>query len=176
MEGGGINLRSSNEGSNVRYVPVESGMKKVDDGLVMEGKQKSNNMNKGKGISNVNGNSSKNVKSKNDINVKNSFEVLANDNPDKVDTGSDEWNKMRKKIDLACDLNMQIAESEKSRWSKDLVKYYNDKCNTKAKNNLMESLKWRVMGNGCFMSKFPESQAKLIAQILPKIVPGLGEK
>lgn len=34
--------------------------------------------------------------------------------------------------------------SEKTRWSKDLVKYYNDKCNAKAKHKLMEGLRWRV--------------------------------
>ena len=51
---------------------------------------------------------------------------------------------MRKKIDLACDLGMQIAESEKSKWSKDLSKYYEDKSNAKFKSRMMEGLKWRI--------------------------------
>ena len=80
----------------------------------------------------------------NDINIKNSFDVLAREDINEVEVGSDEWVQMKKKIDLACDLGMSIAESEKLRWSKDLKKYHEDKCSTKANNKMMEGLKWRI--------------------------------
>ncbi|PWA35274.1 zinc knuckle CX2CX4HX4C [Artemisia annua] len=105
---GGMAQRNTNEGNNLRFVPVESSAKKLDDALIMEGKCK------------------------------------AKESVDSVDVGSDEWVQMRSKIDLACELGMEIAESEKIRWSKDLDKYYKDKCNAKAKNKLMEGLRWRV--------------------------------
>ncbi|PWA76577.1 hypothetical protein CTI12_AA232490 [Artemisia annua] len=79
-----------------------------------------------------------------DLNTKNKFDVLAKDGIDEVEIGSDEWIQMRKKIDLACDLGMTVADSEKSRWSKDLKKYYEEKCNNKAKGRMMEGLKWRI--------------------------------
>ncbi|PWA40894.1 zinc knuckle CX2CX4HX4C [Artemisia annua] len=141
---GGMAQRNTNEGNNLRFVPVESSAKKVDDALIMEGKYKGNNMNKGKGIVGGNEKTNNNVKPKKNVNVKNSFDVLAKESVDSVDVGSDEWVQMRSKIDLACELGMEIAESEKIRWSKDLDKYYKDKCNAKAKNKLMEGLRWRV--------------------------------
>ncbi|PWA97399.1 RpoB, chloroplast [Artemisia annua] len=101
--------------------------------------------NKGKGISSGSKVDLKTKVSKqNDINTKNSFGVLEKESMNDVEVGSDEWVQMRKKIDLACDLGMQIAEGEKSRWSKDLKKYYEDKCNSKAKSRMMEGLKWRI--------------------------------
>ncbi|GJW77555.1 hypothetical protein Tco_0139237 [Tanacetum coccineum] len=61
-----------------------------------------------------------------------------------VEIGGDEWVQMKGKIDFACNLGMQIGESEKCRWSKDLVKYYEDKCKDKARTNMVEALKWRT--------------------------------
>ncbi|PWA39662.1 ATPase, F1/V1/A1 complex, alpha/beta subunit, Zinc knuckle CX2CX4HX4C [Artemisia annua] len=123
---------------------VENISKKVDDGLVMDGKTKDITQNKGKGVLGPKENNNGMTKAKNVVNMKNSFDVLAKDGIDCVDVGSDEWVQMRKKIDLACDLGMQIADSEKRRWSNDLRKYYEDKCNAKAKNKLMDGLKWRI--------------------------------
>ncbi|PWA80933.1 ATPase, F1/V1/A1 complex, alpha/beta subunit, Zinc knuckle CX2CX4HX4C [Artemisia annua] len=141
---GSMAQRGSNESNNVKYVPVENISKKVDDGLVMDGKTKDNTQNKGKGVLGPKENNNGKTKAKNIVNMKNSFDVLAKDGIDCVDVGSDEWVQMRKKIDLACDLGMQIADSEKRRWSNDLRKYYEDKCNAKAKNKLMDGLKWRI--------------------------------
>ena len=99
---------------------------------------------KGNGTSTTKMNSSSQNKKQNGINTKNSFDVLNSENTNGVEIGSDEWMQMRNKIDLACDLGMQIGESEKLRWSKDLKKYYDEKCKAKTKGKLMESLKWRV--------------------------------
>ncbi|PWA61292.1 hypothetical protein CTI12_AA374240 [Artemisia annua] len=142
IQGRGVMVqRGANESNNVKYVPVENIGKKVDDGLIMDGKTKDNTQNKGKGVSGPKEINNGKAKAKNVVNMKNSFDVLAKDGMDCVDVGSDEWVQMRKKIDLACDLGMQIADSEKRRWSNDLRKYYDDKCNAKAKNKLMEGLK-----------------------------------
>ncbi|PWA42018.1 Phytosulfokine [Artemisia annua] len=51
MQGrGGMFQRSGNENYNVKYVPVESSGKKVDDGIVMKDKNMDNAQNKGKGV------------------------------------------------------------------------------------------------------------------------------
>ncbi|PWA43665.1 Zinc knuckle CX2CX4HX4C [Artemisia annua] len=139
----GMVQRGGNENFNVKYVPVENGGRKIDDGMVMEGKINENTQNKGKGIFGANDVVGK-AKTKNVTSVKNTFEVLAKEGVDSVDVGSDEWVQMKSKIDLACGLGMSIAESEKIRWSEDLVKYYNDKCNAIPKSKLMEGLKWRI--------------------------------
>ncbi|PWA75844.1 hypothetical protein CTI12_AA240700 [Artemisia annua] len=136
---GGLNQRNGREGNNGRYVPVEGNGKKIDDGLVMEGNSRGNN-NKGKEIAKSNEVMKNQAKQQNDINMKNSFNVLANEGVNDVEVGSDEWVQMRSKIDLACDLGMQIAEEEKSRWSMDLKKYYEDKCNAKVKGRMMEGI------------------------------------
>ncbi|PWA81746.1 hypothetical protein CTI12_AA183950 [Artemisia annua] len=141
---GGMTQRGGNEGINMRFIPVESGVRKVDECLIMDGKNKNTNMNKGKGVADANNKTNNHVKQKKDISVKNSFDVLAKESMDSVDIGSDEWVQLRSKIDLSCKLGMEIVESEKTRWSKDLVKYYKDKCNEKAKQKLMEGLRWRI--------------------------------
>ncbi|PWA99170.1 hypothetical protein CTI12_AA010980 [Artemisia annua] len=69
----GVFQRGGNESYNVKYVPVENGGRKIDDGLVMEGKTKENILNKGKGISGVNDIVGK-AKTKNVTSVKNTFE------------------------------------------------------------------------------------------------------
>ncbi|PWA63808.1 ATPase, F1/V1/A1 complex, alpha/beta subunit, Zinc knuckle CX2CX4HX4C [Artemisia annua] len=138
MGRGGVNQRYGKEVSNVRNVMVENVGKKVDDGLVLDGN------NKGKGVPVAKMDPKNKNKKQNDIATKNSFDVLAGGNNNEVEVGSDEWCQMRKKIDLACDLGMQIAESEKLRWSKDLKKYFDDKCTVKANSKLVEGLKWRI--------------------------------
>ncbi|PWA41179.1 hypothetical protein CTI12_AA556000 [Artemisia annua] len=117
---GGVTQRGSNENYNMKFVPMENNGRKIDDGLVMDDKAKKNSMNKGKGIAGGNDNNGQ-IKTKNVTSVKTSFDVLAKegvDSVDCVDVGSDEWVQMRSKIDLACELGMAIAESEKVRWSK----------------------------------------------------------
>ncbi|PWA81144.1 hypothetical protein CTI12_AA189710 [Artemisia annua] len=100
---GGLNQRNGREGNNGRYVPVEG-----------NGNSKGNN-NKGKEIAKSNEVMKNQAKQQNDINMKDSFNVLANEGMNEVEVGSDEWVQMRSKIDLACDLGMQIVEEEKSR-------------------------------------------------------------
>ncbi|PWA80771.1 zinc knuckle CX2CX4HX4C [Artemisia annua] len=114
MQGrGGFTQRGGNENYNVKYVPAENSGRKIDDGLVMEGKAKNNLMNKEKGISGVNENNGQ-TKTKNVTSVKNSFDVLAKegvDSVDSVDVGSDEWVQMRSKFDLACELVLKLRIS-----------------------------------------------------------------
>ncbi|PWA59690.1 hypothetical protein CTI12_AA388830 [Artemisia annua] len=131
------------EGNNGRYVPMEGNGKKIDDGLVMEGNNRGNNL-QGKGVSNSNEVVKNKAKQHNDINTENSFYVLANEGMEEVKVRSDEWVPMRSKLDLACELGMQIADGEKFRWSMDLKKYYDDKCNAKVKGRMIEGLNWRI--------------------------------
>ncbi|GJZ76220.1 RNA-directed DNA polymerase, eukaryota, reverse transcriptase zinc-binding domain protein [Tanacetum coccineum] len=51
---------------------------------------------------------------------------------------------MRSKIDLACELGMQIDDNEKKRWYGDLKKYYDDKCEANIKKNMISGLTWRI--------------------------------
>ncbi|PWA46276.1 zinc knuckle CX2CX4HX4C [Artemisia annua] len=119
------------KGKSVEENNVKHNENSVDEGKWQDVRKFANN---GAGTSKENGNQSNgyygNRGAKEDIN--------------EVEVGSDEWVQMRKKIDLACDLGMSIAESEKLRWSKDLKKYHEDKCSTKANNKMMEGLKWRI--------------------------------
>ncbi|PWA70984.1 hypothetical protein CTI12_AA285500 [Artemisia annua] len=114
MGRGNMSQRNSYENNGVRFVQVENGANKVDETQVWETKNKSKQDNKGKSVSVSN-------------------EGLNNKNKEVVEEGSDEWVQMWKKIDLACDLGMQIADSEKTKWSEDLKKYYTDKCDAKPK-------------------------------------------
>ncbi|PWA89874.1 hypothetical protein CTI12_AA106820 [Artemisia annua] len=125
MGRGNMSQRNSYGNNGVRFVQVENGANKVDETQVWETKNKSKQDNKGKSVSVSN-------------------EGLNNKNKEVVEEGSDEWIQMRKKIDLACDLGMQIVDSEKTKWSEDLKKYYTDKCDAKAKGKMMEGLKWRI--------------------------------
>ncbi|PWA52672.1 hypothetical protein CTI12_AA451060 [Artemisia annua] len=137
-----VNQRSNYENHSMRYVQVEGGVKTVDEAQVWETKNKGNQGNKGKNVLNSNDGLSNKNKGEKKISIQNSFGVLANE---VVEEGSVEWSQMRKKIDLACDLGMQIAESEKTKWSDDLRKYYEGKCAAKAKGKMMEGLKWRIL-------------------------------
>ncbi|GJZ52154.1 RNA-directed DNA polymerase, eukaryota, reverse transcriptase zinc-binding domain protein [Tanacetum coccineum] len=116
-EGGGVYQRVNNEIKNNKNVAVKRSRQVVDGVQVMEDE------NSGKWV------------------IRNSFGVLSDDT---VEVGSDEWNQIKSKIDLACDLGMQIDSNEKKRWPKDLSKYYKDKCDAKVKVNMIERLKWRI--------------------------------
>ncbi|PWA39596.1 hypothetical protein CTI12_AA570360 [Artemisia annua] len=141
---GDMAQRSGKEVESMKYVPVSNGGKKVDEGIIFDSNSKDGNGNINKEASTSKGNVKKKVIKQNEIKMKNSFGVLASEEIDDVEVGSEEWTQMRKKIDLACDLGMQIAESEKLRWSNDLSKYYEDKCNANARNRMIEGLKWRI--------------------------------
>ncbi|GKC74586.1 RNA-directed DNA polymerase, eukaryota, reverse transcriptase zinc-binding domain protein [Tanacetum coccineum] len=54
-------------------------------------------------------------------------------------------NVLNNKINLACDLRMKIADNEKKIWSKDLRKYYDDKCTMKTKANMIEKVDTMIM-------------------------------
>ncbi|PWA76246.1 hypothetical protein CTI12_AA234500 [Artemisia annua] len=130
MGRGNMSQRNSYENNGVRFVQVESEANKVDETQVWETKNKNKQDNKGKSASVSNESLNNKNKVQKNISTYNSFDVLAKE---MVEEGSDEWVQMRKKIDLACDLGMQIADSEKTKWSEDLKKYYKDKCDAKAK-------------------------------------------
>ncbi|GJZ68963.1 probable L-cysteine desulfhydrase, chloroplastic [Tanacetum coccineum] len=97
--------------------------------------------NKGENVDNAKSGSVKKTNEKTRVTIKISFDALVDES---VEIGGDEWVQMRGKMDLATELGMQIDESEKKRWSKDLIKYYADKCEAKARQNLIAGLKWRI--------------------------------
>ncbi|PWA99896.1 zinc knuckle CX2CX4HX4C [Artemisia annua] len=142
MSRGGMSQRGNKYNNVVKNMNLENNGKKVDEGIIIDSNSK--NDKKGKGVSGSKVEVKNKVNKQSDLNTKNKFDVLAKDGMNEVEIGSEEWIQMRKKIDLACDLGMIVADSEKSRWSKDLKKYYEEKCNNKAKGRMMEGLKWRI--------------------------------
>ncbi|PWA56001.1 zinc knuckle CX2CX4HX4C [Artemisia annua] len=134
--------RGNKDNNVVKNMNLENDGKKVDEGIILDSNNK--NDKKGKGVSGSKVELKNKVNKQSDLNTKNKFDVLAKDGMDEVEIGSEEWIQMRKKIDLACDLGMKVADSEKRRWSKDLRNYYEEKCNNKAKGKMMEGLKWRI--------------------------------
>ncbi|GJZ67450.1 RNA-directed DNA polymerase, eukaryota, reverse transcriptase zinc-binding domain protein [Tanacetum coccineum] len=138
---GGIYQMSGVSGDNGRFVPVKNVMQNVDEVQVLMGDNVAGRKDKGKAVFKSNDRLKKQAVKQNVINIKNSFNALVEEI---VEEGDDEWIQEKSKIDLACDLGMKITEGEKKRWSKDLRKYYDDKCAVKAKDNLVEGLKWRI--------------------------------
>ncbi|GJV40134.1 RNA-directed DNA polymerase, eukaryota, reverse transcriptase zinc-binding domain protein [Tanacetum coccineum] len=125
-----------------RIVKVGAGTSKNVDGVQVMGDSKNENRTDvGQGKSKSNEGVKQKMKDQNVLNVSNRFNVLA---VEIVKEGSDEWIQMKNKINLACDLGMKIADNEKKIWSKDLRKYYDDKCTMKAKANMIEGLNWRI--------------------------------
>ncbi|GJY55986.1 zinc knuckle CX2CX4HX4C containing protein [Tanacetum coccineum] len=114
---GGIYQKENNESVGMKFVPVRNVGKRVDNVQVMEGEGSGNRANKGKNVDNVKSEAVKKTYEKKPVTVKNSFDALAEDS---------------------------IDESEKKRWSDDLIKYYADKCEAKARQNLIDGLKWRI--------------------------------
>ncbi|GJT75531.1 RNA-directed DNA polymerase, eukaryota, reverse transcriptase zinc-binding domain protein [Tanacetum coccineum] len=137
---GGFYQRTSMDGANRNFVPVKN-VQRVDEVHMMDEKGGDNLKDKGKSVANASKGNGKKSNNDNVVNVKNSFKVLSDE---AIEIGGDEWVLMKGKIDLACDLGMTIGVSEKSRWSKDLFQYYDEKCKAKAETNIVEALKWRI--------------------------------
>ncbi|PWA61680.1 hypothetical protein CTI12_AA374850 [Artemisia annua] len=77
MGRGGMVQRSGKEGNNLKNVTLENNGKKVDDGIIFNSNIKNDNKGKGLSVSKVELKSS--ISKQNDINTKNSFDVLAKD-------------------------------------------------------------------------------------------------
>ncbi|GKE92149.1 hypothetical protein Tco_1573244, partial [Tanacetum coccineum] len=114
---GGIYQKENNESVGMKFVPVRNVGKRVDNVQVIEGEGSGNWANKGKNVDNAKSEAVKKTYEKKPVTVKNSFDALVED---------------------------LIDESEKKRWSGDLIKYYADKCEAKARQNLIAGLKWRI--------------------------------
>ncbi|GJW59910.1 gag-pol polyprotein [Tanacetum coccineum] len=114
---GGVYQRGSNDGNVIKCVPVKDGGHMVDNVQVIKDKNSSSKVDKGKNVINDTNGCERKVADKNVVNVKNNFMVIANGI---IEIGGDEWMQMKKKIDLACELGMQID------------------------TNMIEGLKWRI--------------------------------
>lgn len=57
------------------------------------------------------------------IKTSNKFDVLGNE---KIEKGSQEWEDMKKKIDMACMLGMNMSDEDRNKWSDDLVVYWEE--------------------------------------------------
>ncbi|GKC42552.1 zinc knuckle CX2CX4HX4C containing protein [Tanacetum coccineum] len=124
--------RVNNNENNMRFVLMKSGIQLVDEVQIVKEKSIGKENDKGKKEIREKGGNKQQTSKKNGIYMKNSFSVLTYE---VIEEGSEEWSQMKAKIDLACTLGMQIDVNEKRKWSKDLEKYYDDKC--KAKNVAM---------------------------------------
>ncbi|GJU44801.1 RNA-directed DNA polymerase, eukaryota, reverse transcriptase zinc-binding domain protein [Tanacetum coccineum] len=114
---GSVHQRENNEGIGMKFVPMRNVGKRVDNVHVIEGESSGSKANKDKNVDNA---KSGTIKMTN------------------------EKAEMRGKIDLATELGMEIDENEKKRWYEDLIKYYADKCEAKARQNLIVGIKWRI--------------------------------
>ncbi|GJV66510.1 RNA-directed DNA polymerase, eukaryota, reverse transcriptase zinc-binding domain protein, partial [Tanacetum coccineum] len=138
---GGMFHKENYEGVGKKFVPVRNVGQRVDNVHVMEGESSGSRVDKSIDVSLDKNGSVKKTSVKEGVNIRNSFEALVDD---AVEIGGEEWVKMRSKIDLACELGMQIDDNEKKRWSEDLKKYYDDKCEANIKKNMISGLKWRI--------------------------------
>ncbi|GJZ76219.1 zinc knuckle CX2CX4HX4C containing protein, partial [Tanacetum coccineum] len=138
---GGMFQKENYEGVGKKFVPVRNVGQRVDNVHVMEGESSGSRVDKSIDVSLDKNGSVKKTSVKEGVNIRNSFEALVDD---AVEIGGEEWVEMRSKIDLACELGMQIDDNEKKRWSEDLKKYYDDKCEANIKKNMISGLKWRI--------------------------------
>ncbi|PWA83787.1 hypothetical protein CTI12_AA165660 [Artemisia annua] len=76
------------------------------------------------------------------LKTNNSFGVLESEHETDV---SNDWQNMKTKIDVACELGLEIPDDEKNKWSRDLQDYFVSKCKDLAKckirNQLMDRIK-----------------------------------
>ncbi|GJY68312.1 zinc knuckle CX2CX4HX4C containing protein [Tanacetum coccineum] len=161
---GGMYQRENNGGTGTRFVPVRNAGKRVDSVHVMEDNGVGRSADKGKETEKAKNGSVKKVIERDEVRVNNSFSVLSNEG---FEIGGDEWVQVRSKIDLAVELGMEIDGNEKKKWSHDLIKYYDDKCDIQAKVNMIAGLRWRIAklqqdivhGNN-FISKVANDEAE----------------
>ncbi|GJY83814.1 RNA-directed DNA polymerase, eukaryota, reverse transcriptase zinc-binding domain protein [Tanacetum coccineum] len=138
---GGMFQKENYEGVGKNFVPVRNVGQRVDNVHVIDGESSGSRLDKSIDVSLDKNGSVKKTSVKEGVNIRNSFEALVDD---AVEIGGEEWVEMRSKIDLACELGMQIDDNEKKRWSEDLKKYYDDKCEANIKKNMISGLKWRI--------------------------------
>ncbi|PWA81919.1 hypothetical protein CTI12_AA183160 [Artemisia annua] len=76
------------------------------------------------------------------LKTSNSFGALVNENVEDV---SNDWQNMKTKIDVACDLGLEIPDDERKNWSSELQDYYVVKCKElvkgKRRSQLMDRIK-----------------------------------
>nr|GEV32451.1 hypothetical protein [Tanacetum cinerariifolium] len=138
---GGMYQRENYEGVGKKFIPVRNVGHWVDKVHVMEGESSGSRVDKRIDGSFDKSGSVKKTIVKEGFNVRNSFEALVDET---VEIGGEEWVQIKSKIDLACELGMQIDDNEKKRWSEDLSTYYVDKCEANIKKNMIAGLKWRI--------------------------------
>ncbi|GKB04620.1 zinc knuckle CX2CX4HX4C containing protein, partial [Tanacetum coccineum] len=137
-----------------QYVPVKNGKKviRVDESMVVNEVKKNDDSDKNKqkeGIEkasdNVESSYSKLKKHNRNINTKNRFEVLGEENESKV---SDIWKEVKIHVDVACDMGIPVSEDVISScsWSADMVKFYDEEWTKRVKWNvtLEEMLKTKI--------------------------------
>ncbi|PWA47852.1 hypothetical protein CTI12_AA499250 [Artemisia annua] len=62
---------------------------------------------------------------KENLKTNNSFGALVNDNEEDV---INDWQNVKTKVDVACDLGLDIPEEERKKWIRELQEYYVTKC------------------------------------------------
>ncbi|GKA81855.1 gag-pol polyprotein [Tanacetum coccineum] len=124
-----------------KFGPVRNTGKQIDNVHIMDDNVDSSNGDKSKITNNAKSGNMKKVIERDEIHVENSFSAL---NDEIFEIGGEEWVQAKSKIDLAVELGMQIEDNEKKRWSYDLVKYYDDKCDVQVKVNMIAGLRWRI--------------------------------
>ncbi|GKE50314.1 hypothetical protein Tco_1481572, partial [Tanacetum coccineum] len=135
-----------------QYVPVKNGEKviRVDESMVANEVKKNDDSDKNKqkeGIEkasdNVESSYSKLKKHNRNINTKNRFEVLGEENESNV---SDIWKEVKIHVDVACDMGIPVSEDVISSWSADMVKFYDEEWTKRVKWNvtLEEMLKTKI--------------------------------
>ncbi|PWA48403.1 hypothetical protein CTI12_AA491350 [Artemisia annua] len=140
---GGGAQRMNNGGRNNNMQPLPTKNKEVNTDGSHEVMEKVEVDGKSKDMGNVGnrgtGDSKKFMQS--ELNTSNRFNALADEI---IEEGSEEWHKMKHKITLACDLGMQFSVEEMGRWSKDLKKYYEEKCASKEKGKKIIELQSKM--------------------------------
>ncbi|GKD99410.1 hypothetical protein Tco_1387394, partial [Tanacetum coccineum] len=138
---GGMYQRGNNGVLGAKFVPVRNTGKQIDNVHIMDDNVDSSSGDKSKITNNAKSGNMKKVIERDEIHVENSFSAL---NDEIFEIGGEEWVQAKSKIDLAVELGMQIEDNEKKRWSYDLVKYYDDKCDVQVKVNMIAGLRWRI--------------------------------
>ncbi|PWA75859.1 hypothetical protein CTI12_AA238320 [Artemisia annua] len=143
---GGLNGRGGmsqrpNTGVNFREAPVKGGVEKKIEEDVMRNKSNVSENEKKKNNVAISGNGKDKKVEQEVIKTSNKFDALAND---KIEVGSQEWEYMKKKIDMACMLDMKISDDDKSRWTDDLISFWEESQAAKEKATKIGELKGRI--------------------------------
>ncbi|PWA45851.1 hypothetical protein CTI12_AA506000 [Artemisia annua] len=78
---------------------------------------------------------------KENLKTNNSFGALVNDNEEDV---INDWQNVKTKVDVACDLGLDIPVEERKKWNRELQEYYVTKCKELEKSNRRSQLLDRI--------------------------------